>query len=87
MYFYKSKYLGITSTNRRHQNEALDETNTMVPSDSTDDTLIESNRLSELEPSRTLMSNSVSFGSKLGMGFLNSERARRENSSHIYIYC
>jgi hypothetical protein len=72
-------------TNRRHQDEALDETNAAVPSDFADDVQIESNCSRELEPSRTSASNSESFGSKLGKGFRNSERARPEDSSHIYI--
>jgi hypothetical protein len=75
--------------NRRHLDKGLDETNATVPSDSADDAQIESNcslELSlELEPSRTSVCNSWSFGSKLGKGFQNSERARREDSRHIYI--
>jgi hypothetical protein len=63
----------VGSTNRRLWDEALDETNAAVPSDSADDARIESNcspkLLSELEPSRTSASNSGSFGSNLGMGF------------------
>jgi hypothetical protein len=47
------------STNRKHRDEALDETNAAVPSDSTNDTLIKSNcslELSpELEPFQTLI--------------------------------
>jgi hypothetical protein len=38
-----------------------------------------------LEPFRTSVIISGSFGSKLGKGFQNSERARRDDSSHIYI--
>jgi hypothetical protein len=33
----------VRSTNQRHLDKALDETNTAVPSDSVDDTCIESN--------------------------------------------
>jgi hypothetical protein len=40
----------VGSTNRRHWDEALDETNAVVPSDSTDDARIESNCSPELEP-------------------------------------
>jgi hypothetical protein len=39
------------SMNRRHRDEALDETNATVPTDSTDDARIESNCSLELEPS------------------------------------
>jgi hypothetical protein len=67
----------VGSTNQKHQDEALDEMNTAVPSDSTDDTRIKSKcspelspELSlELEPFRTSASNSGSFGSKLGKWF------------------
>jgi hypothetical protein len=79
----------VGSTNQRHQDEALDETNTMVPLDSADDAWIESNCSSELsqelEPTRTSASNSGSFRSKLGKWFRNSERAQREDSNHLYI--
>jgi hypothetical protein len=63
----------VGSTNRRHRDEALDDSNVAVPSDSTNDTQIKSNCLPELspelEPSRTSASNFGSFGSRLGMGF------------------
>jgi hypothetical protein len=78
----------VGSMNRRHRDEVLDETNAMVPLDFDDDAQIKSNCLpelsSELEPFRTSASNSGSFGSKLGMGFRISLRARREYSSNIY---
>jgi hypothetical protein len=67
--------LSVGSTNRRHRDEALDETNKAVPSDSAYDARIESNYSPELEPSRTSANNSGSFGPKLGKGFRNSERA------------
>ena len=55
---------GIQSTNRTRCDEALDETNAAVPSDSADDAQIESNcspELSpELEPPRTSASNTGS---------------------------
>jgi hypothetical protein len=76
----------IESTNRRNHDKSLEETNAVVPSDFVDDAWIESNCSPELKLSRTLTSNSGSFGSKLGKGFRNSKRARREDSSHIYIY-
>jgi hypothetical protein len=63
----------IGSTNQKHWDEALDEMNAVVPSDSTDDARIESNcspeMSPELEPSRTSASNPGSCGSKLGKGF------------------
>jgi hypothetical protein len=70
--------------NRRHRDEALDEMNAAVPSDSIDDTRIESNCSLKLEPSRNSASNSGSFGSILRVGFRILGRARREDSSHIY---
>jgi hypothetical protein len=73
---------------RKHRGETLNETNAAVPLDSADDAWIESNSSLELslklEPSQTSTSNSESFRSKLGKGFRNLERARREDSSHIY---
>jgi hypothetical protein len=55
---------GIQSTNRTRPDEALDETNAAIPSDSADDTRIGSNcspELSpELEPLRTSTSNTGS---------------------------
>jgi hypothetical protein len=55
---------GIQSTNRTRCNEAHDETNAAVPSDSTDDARIESNcspeLTPELEPPRTSASNTGS---------------------------
>jgi hypothetical protein len=65
--------------------QSLDETNATVPSDSANEAQIESNCSPELKSSRTSASNSGSCGSKLGKGFQNFERARREGSSHIYI--
>jgi hypothetical protein len=63
----------VGSINQRHRDEALDDSDVAVPSDSTDDTWIKSNcslELSlELEPSRTSASNSGSFESRLGMWF------------------
>jgi hypothetical protein len=61
----------VGSTNRRHRDDALDETSAVVPLDSTDDAQIESNYSPQLEPSRTSVSNFGSFGSKLGKGFQN----------------
>jgi hypothetical protein len=79
----------IGSTNRRHRDEALDETNAAVPSDSANDARIESNCLPELslelEPSRTSASKFGNCGSNLGKQFQNLELDQRENSSHIYI--
>jgi hypothetical protein len=79
--------LEVGSMNRKPWDEALDETNAAVPSDSIDDARIESNcsleLLLELEPSRISASNFGCFGSNLRMGFRILERARREP----YIYC
>jgi hypothetical protein len=66
----------VGSTNRRHRGEAFNETNAAALSDSVDDARIESNCSPELEPSRTSVSHFGSFGSRLGMGFRISERAR-----------
>jgi hypothetical protein len=52
--------LGIQSTNRMRCDEALDETNAAVPSDSADDARIGSNCSPELEPPRTSSSNTGS---------------------------
>jgi hypothetical protein len=56
---------------------------------STDDAWIKCNcsleLLSKMEPSQTSASNFGSFPSNLRMGFRILERARREDSSHIYI--
>jgi hypothetical protein len=72
------------STNQKHQDEALDETNTAVLSDFANDARIESNCSPELEPPRTSASNSGNCGSNLGKWFRDLERARPEGSSHIY---
>jgi hypothetical protein len=76
----------VGSTNRRQR--ALDKTTVAVPSDFADDARIKSNCSSKLsptlEPSRTSASNSGSFRSNLRVGFRILERARREDSSHIY---
>jgi hypothetical protein len=76
--------------NRRYQDEALNETNAVVPSNSVDDARIESNCSPELPPeletSRTSVSNSGSIRSRLGMEFRISKRTRWEDSSYIYIY-
>jgi hypothetical protein len=47
----------VRSINRTHCDEALDETNAAVPSDSADDAKIGSNCSLELEPLRTTASN------------------------------
>jgi hypothetical protein len=82
--------LEVRSTNRKHRDEALDETNIVVLSDFTNNARIETNCSPELspklEPLRTSASNSRNCGSNLGKRFRDLERARREGSSHIYIY-
>jgi hypothetical protein len=52
--------LEVRSMNRMRRDEALDETNTVVSFDSTDDAQIGSNCSLELEPLRTSASNSGS---------------------------
>jgi hypothetical protein len=56
-------------TNRRHQDEALDEMGAVVPLDAAADAQIESKCSPELEPCRTSVSNSGSFISRLEKGF------------------
>jgi hypothetical protein len=51
---------GIQSMNRTRYDEALDETNAAVPSDSADDARIGSNCSPKLEPARTSASNTGS---------------------------
>jgi hypothetical protein len=73
--------LEVRSTIRKHQDEARDETNTTVPSDSASDAWIGSNCSSELspelEPRRTLASNSERCRSSLEKPLYVLERARR----------
>jgi hypothetical protein len=63
----------VGSTNRRHQDEALDETNATIPSNSAEDTRIESKCSPELSSSwnhlRTSANDSGSFGSNLRVWF------------------
>jgi hypothetical protein len=66
----------VGSTNQKHRDEALDETHAAVPSDSANDAWIESNCSPELESSRSSVSDSGGFGSRLRMGFRFSEWAR-----------
>jgi hypothetical protein len=79
----------IQSTNRMRCDQALDETNAVVPSDSADDARIGSNcspELSpELEPPRTSASNTGSYGLDLEKTFRVLERARRDEAGHVYI--
>jgi hypothetical protein len=70
----------VGSTNRRHRDEALCET----PTDSVDETLIESNCSLELEPSQISASNYWSFGSRLGRGF-EIQKGLDERILAIYI--
>jgi hypothetical protein len=77
----------VGSTNQKHQDEPLDETNAVVLSDFTNNTRIGINcspELSlELEPPRTSVSNSRTCGSNLGKRFRDLERVRREGYIHI----
>jgi hypothetical protein len=59
----------VGSTNWKHRDEALDETNAAVPSDSADDARIKSNCSPELKHLRTSASDSRSFRSNLRVGF------------------
>jgi hypothetical protein len=76
----------VGSMNRKHRDEALDETNEAVLSNFANDAQIENNCSLELEPPRTSSSNSGNCGSNLGKQFRYLERVRCEGSSHIYIY-
>jgi hypothetical protein len=67
----------VGSMNRRHQDEALGETNAAVPSDSADDARIGSNCSLELGPLRTSASNSGRWGMNLRKPFCDSKHARR----------
>jgi hypothetical protein len=79
----------VRLTNRTHQDEALDETNAAVLSDSADDARIGSNcspELSpELEPLRSSVSNSGSWELNLRKLFCDSECARWGEAGLIYI--
>jgi hypothetical protein len=75
----------VRSTNRMHQDEALDEMIAAVPSDSADDTQNGCNCSTELEPLRTSTSNFGRWGMNLGKPFCDSERVRRGEAKHIYI--
>jgi hypothetical protein len=74
----------VRSTNRMHCAKALDEKIAVVSSNSADDSQIESNCSSELEPLRTLASNSGSCELNLRKSFGALERARRGEARHIY---
>jgi hypothetical protein len=71
--------------NQTHYDEVVDETNTTVLSDSANDARIGSNCSPELEPLRTLESNSGSWEMYLTKRFRDSERAQRGEANHIYI--
>jgi hypothetical protein len=75
----------IGSMNRRHRDEALNEMNAAVPSDFVDDARIKVIAHRSWNHLRTSTSDFGSFESRLGVGFRNSERVKREDSSHIYI--
>jgi hypothetical protein len=67
-----------------HRDEALDETNLVVSSDSADDTWIGSNCLPELEPLRTSASNSGSWELNLRKPF-RAWNVLDEEKPSIYI--
>jgi hypothetical protein len=77
------------STNQKHRDEVLDDTNVAVLSDSANNAWIKSNcslELSpELEPSQTSASIPRIVDRNWGKRFRGLEGARREGSSHIYI--
>jgi hypothetical protein len=79
----------VGSTNRKHRDEALDETNATVLSDFANDARIESNCSSELssklEPPRTSSSNSENYESKLGETILRFGKGTTRRF-HPYIY-
>jgi hypothetical protein len=79
----------VRSTHRMHRDEAMDETNVGVPSDSTDYARIGSNCSSELslefEPLRTSASNYGRWGMNMRKPFHNSECAQRGEVDHVYI--
>jgi hypothetical protein len=75
----------VGSTNRRHQNEALDETNVAVPTDSTDDARIESNCSRELEPPPNFGERFREFQIEYEGGVSNfGNGLTREFQSYIY---
>jgi hypothetical protein len=78
----------VGSTNRKHRDEALDETNATVLLDFASDAWIESNcspELStELEPPQTSVSNFENCGSNLGKRFQDLEMARRVSLKIFY---
>jgi hypothetical protein len=80
----------IRSTNRRHQDESLNETNAAVPSDSTDDARIESNcspELSlELEPAPNFGEGFQEFRIESEGGISNFEKGST-SGFQSYIYC
>jgi hypothetical protein len=65
----------VRSTNQMHYDEALDETNAAISSDSADDAQIGSNCSPEFEPLRTSASNYGSWELNLRKWFRALERA------------
>jgi hypothetical protein len=81
----------VRSTNRRHQNEPVDETIAAVPSNSVDDTWIRSNCSSELslelEPPSNFGERLREFQIESEGGISNFEKgSTREFQPYIYIY-
>jgi hypothetical protein len=75
----------VRSMNRMRCDEALDETNVAISSDSVDDAHIGSNCSPELEPLRTSASNYESWELNMRKWFRALERAWREEAGRIYI--
>jgi hypothetical protein len=75
----------VGSTNQKYRDEALDETNAAVLSDSANDAQIKSNCSLDLEPPRTSASNSRNYGSNMGNCF-KIWKGLGERIPAIYIY-
>jgi hypothetical protein len=77
----------VGSTNQKYRDEALDETNATVLSDSANDAQIESNCSPDLEPPWTSASNSENCGSNMGNCFeIWKGLGERIPAIYIYIY-
>jgi hypothetical protein len=72
----------VGSTNRKHRDKDLDETNATALSDFANNARIESNYSLDV----TGVATASNCGSNLGKQFRDLERTRQEVSSHIYIY-
>lgn len=75
----------VGSTNRKHKDEVLDETNATTLSDFANDAQLESNCLPKLELPRTSTRNWWRYESCLAKRIWYLERVRRDVPSRIYI--